>query len=321
MPRALRLLLTPLSSNVGGTRLLFDGARLSFALMGKGLSRVSAGSPVAGKLSLQLKFLDQARAPQDTEQRALASLAGSIAFRELDTPVFTGSSEGWVVDPQANDEAPDAATSQRALRLELATPDFEGAPASQDLVFRLDPERFRFFELRGKLEIGGAVEADLDVSDALDVAITANNPPPLGVTLGVHPPLFDAIPPSARLILTPSEGAPMTFSLASGIDRGDGLLSFLVPAPRPGVLYKAEMMLFPADPATVLFEDFELDQLVAQSNGAPADPLPSLGRDVLAFESTSKATDDEQALQGGPETPSEQQLASFDAHAGTIAVA
>jgi len=143
----------------------------------------------------------------------------------------------------------------------------------------------------------------------------------LGATIGVHPPLFDSIPPSAKLVVTPSEGDPITFPLSSGIDRGDGLLSFLVPSPKPGVLYTAEMTLSPADSPTLLFQDIELNQLVLQSNGASAAPLSSLGADALLFDSTPQAADAEEAVQGGPDGPTDQQLASFDAQAGTVAVA
>jgi len=314
-------MLTPLPSNTGGGRLLFDGARLSFALMGAGLSKASLGSATAGKLSLRMTFLDRARAPQDIEERALATMAGSIVFSGDSAAVFTSDANGWVVAPEADDQAPDGATSQRALRFELESPDFEAAVSSQDLVVRLDPVRFRFLELRTKLEIGGSTEADFDVNDVLDVAITASTPPPLGATIGVHPPLFDSIPPSAKLVVTPSEGDPITFPLSSGIDRGDGLLSFLVPSPKPGVLYTAEMTLSPADSPTLLFQDIELNQLVLQSNGASAAPLSSLGADALLFDSTPQAADAEEAVQGGPDGPTDQQLASFDAQAGTVAVA
>ena len=321
MPRSLRLMLAPLASDVAGARQLFDGARLGLELMGAGLSKATIGSPIGAKISLQMTFLDRARAPQDTEERALAIVSGSIVFRDAVSPAFTADASGWVPDPAADDQAPEGATSQRALRFELDTPDGDDEASSHDLVVKLDPSRFQYLEVRAKLEIGGSTEADFDVNGVLDVVITANNPPPLGVTIGIHPPLFDAIPPSAKLVITPSAGDPITFALTSGIDRGDGLLSFLIPSPQPGVLYTAEMQIRPSEPRTPLFEDFELNQLVAQSNGASADPLSNLGADALVFESRSVLGDDEEAVQGGPDEPSDQQLASFDAQAGTVAVA
>ncbi len=321
MPRSLRLILTPLPANADGTRQLFDGASVSCTVMGGGLSKASIGSSTAGKLSLQMTFLDRARSPQDTEVRALAAMSGSIALRDEDTAVFTGDATGWVLDPAADDQAPDGATSQRALRFEIASPEDAGEATSQDLLFKLDPTRFRYIEVRAKLEVGGSTESDFDVNGVLDIAITADNPPPLGVTIGVHPPLFDAIPATANLIVTPSEGDPITFPLVSGMDRGDGLLSFLVPSPQPGVTYTAEMQIRPSDPRTQLFQGFELNQLVAQSNGSSADPLSNLGADALVFELKSEPEDDEDAVQGGPDAPSDQQLASFDAQGGTVAVA
>ncbi|HKO50878.1 MAG TPA: hypothetical protein VJV79_24375 [Polyangiaceae bacterium] len=321
MPRSLRLMLTPLPSNTGGRRVLFDGARVGFALMGAGLSKARRGSATDGKLALRMTFVDRARAPQETEERALATLNGSIVLSDDGAPVFTADANGWVADPEADDQAPDGAISQRALRFELASPDFDGEVLSQELVVKLDATRFRFFELRAKLEIGGSTEADFDVNDVLDVAITANNPPPLGATIGIHPPLFDVIPPSAKLVVTPSEGKALTFPLGSGIDRGDGLLSFLVPDPKPGVLYSAEVTLFPSDAPTPLFQDLELNQLVLQSNGASVQPLSNLGPDALVFESAPEEDADGEAVQPGPEEPTDQQLASFDAQAGTVAVA
>jgi len=321
VPRSLRLMLEPLSPNADGSRQLFDGAVLSFRAMGEGLSKASIGSPTSAKLSLQMTFLDQARAPQDTEDRPLASMAGSIVFKQIDSPVFSGDPNGWTLDPLAHDQAPEGATSQRALRFELASPDFAGALPNQDLVIKLDPTRFRFIELRAKLEIGGSIEADFAVSGVLDVLITRDNPPPLGATIGIPPPIFDEIPATAKLVLTPSQGDPITFALASGADRGDGLLTFLVPDPRPGVLYKAEMQVAPTAPLTLLFHDIELNQLVAQSEGATAGPLASLGADALVFETAAEGSDDAEVTQGGPDAPSDEQLASFDAQAGTVAVA
>src|SRR5690349_21303924 len=109
--------------------------------MGGGLSKASVDSPAPAKLSLKMTFFDRARAPQDTEERALATLSGSLLFRDDEQAVFGADAAGWVMDPAASDDAPDGATSTRALRFELASPDFEGAASSQDLVVKLDPTR------------------------------------------------------------------------------------------------------------------------------------------------------------------------------------
>lgn len=330
MPRSLRIQLLPLRlAQSDASRLLLDGALLCFGERGKGTSKAEVGAKVPATLSLEMTFLDSARKPLDTEQRPFATLEGQITFRDARTPVFSGTlndagePEGLKLDPQAHDEAPEGATSRRVLRFAFDVPDFEQVPKLQELVIKLDPERFRFMELRAKLAIAGDVEADLDVNDVLDIAITPKNPPPLlsGVTIGIHPPLFDEVPPHATLVITPSSGKPLAFALDSGVDRGDGLLSFTVENPEPGVLYTAEMRVSTNGSGTVLFKDVELHQLVAESEGADPTPLSTFGADTLAFESAIAEPPPGEAIQGGPEETSDEQLASLDAQSGNVAVA
>lgn len=313
----------------GSARLLLDGALLRFGRHGQGTSNMPASATVPAKLLLEMTCMDSGRQPSDVEQRALATMEGQLTFRNGETPVFSasldeeGQVQGLVIGPQAVDEAPDGATSRRVLRFAFGAPDFEQVPTRQELVVKLDPKRFRFLEVRTRLEVAGIVESDFEVNDVLDVAITPKNPPPLvaGATVGIHPPLFDEIPPNATLVITPSTGPALTFALDSGVDRGDGLLSFTVEEPQPGVLYRAEMRVAGASQGTVLFKDVELHQLVAESEGASPAPLSSFLKDALAFESAPAEPARGEAVQGGPEETTDQQLASLDAQAGTVALA
>jgi len=277
-----------------------------------------------------MTFLDRAREPTETETRPLATLAGQLTFADATTPVFTGKlddagvPEGLVVDAKAADDAPEGASSKRLLRFEFTSPDFKNVPSStQTLIIKLDPQRFKFMELGAKLEIAGGSEADFNVNELLDIAITRLNPPPFleGATIGVHPPLFDEIPSGAVLMVTPSSGKPESFDFDEGLDRGDGLLHFVIPDPQPGILYTAEIRLNPAKAGAILFKDIELNQLLLESEGSALSPLPALGVDALAFESTPADPPAGQAVQGGPEETSDEQLAQFNAQSGNSAVA
>lgn len=183
--------------------------------------------------------------------------------------------------------------------------------------------RFKFMELGAKLHIADTVEADFAVNDVLDVAITRHNPTPLveGATIGVHPPLFNEIPKSAVLVVTPTSGKIETFGLGDGIDLGDGLLRFVIPDPLPGTLYSAEIRINPSMPGVVLFKDVELHQMISESQGGATTPLPAFGVDPLAFDSAPAEPPPGQAVQGGPEETSDQQLAQLDARAGNTALA
>ncbi|MDF3066715.1 MAG: hypothetical protein K0R38_2316 [Polyangiaceae bacterium] len=304
--------------------MLFDGALLQFGQQGKGVSKARVDSPADARITLEMTFLDEARSPVDTEARTLATLVGQVTLSRTGAAVFTGTGDeppqGFVVDPTAGSQAPEGATSRRTLRFAFGKADFERVPhPPRALEVKLDPVRFRYLEVRAKLEIDGSIEADFDINDVLDIAITPANPPPVveGVTVGIHPPLFDSIPPHAQLLITPSAGKPISFDLESGRDHGDGLLSFTVPDPQPGVRYKGEIRMQTSGPGTLLFKDLELHQLVLESEGASPAPLSSFGSDGIAFDSVAEDPPAGEAVQGGPEETTADQLAALDAQAGT----
>lgn len=323
MPSSLRVLLSPIRAVADGTRPQFDGAEITLTRHGGGESKAS-GSPQPAKLILQATFLDRAREPRETETRPLAIFEGSLRLRADGAPVFLAPTSdqpfGFTAAPQADEEGPASATSRRVLRFALAAALFEGSEVDEAaLVVKLEPQRFAFMEVRAQLEIAGTIEAAFEVNDVLDVAITRTNPPRLveGATIGIHLPLFDEIPEDATLVVTPSDGEPSTFLLRDGLKRGDGVAVFTVQDPQPGVLYSAEMRLAPSGPGSFLFQGVELHQLLAESTGASPGPLNLEGADALCFEAPEAETPGGEAVQGGPQETTEQQLGSFRAKAGT----
>lgn len=83
-------------------------------------------------------------------------------------------------------------------------------------------------------------------------------------------------PDDFNLTLTPSTGAPQVFEKGDAEDRGDGLLSFKVTDPQPGVLYSATVTLEAGGVAVTLFEAFELHALLLEQGqpDRPATPPP-----------------------------------------------
>jgi hypothetical protein len=78
-------------------------------------------------------------------------------------------------------------------------------------------------EVRAKLELDGAVEAEFDVNDVLDVAITASNPPPLPVPFEVQvtDELGEPVPGATVTVLS---GATTLEGQNEGVADGDGLI-------------------------------------------------------------------------------------------------
>lgn len=323
MPSSLRVLLSPLRAVAEGAGLQFDGAEIILTTHGGGESKASTSLQPA-KLILHATFLDRARQPRDIETRPLASFEGRLGLRADGSPVFVASSSdepsGVTAAPEAYENAPDGATSRRVLRFLWAAAQLEGANSEGvTLVVKLEPKRFAFMEVRAQLEVAGSIEAAFDANDVLDVAITPTNPPRLveGATIGIHVPLFDEIPENATLVVTPSDGEPITFLLREGLDRGDQVIVLTVRDPQPGVRYSGKMRLGSSDTGTLLFDGVELYQLLVESDGSPPGPLSISGVDALTFEAPEAEAPLGEAVQGGPQETSEQQLASFRARAGT----
>jgi len=84
------------------------------------------------------------------------------------------------------------------------------------------------------------------------------------VLLSFHNPAVDTVPDDFTLTLTPSSGAPMGFEKRDATDEGDGLLSFTVTDPPRGVTYAARATLDTGSQEQVVFDGFELHQLLLE---------------------------------------------------------
>jgi hypothetical protein len=103
------------------------------------------------------------------------------------------------------------------------------------------------------------------------------------VLVAFHPPEVDPVPDDFTLTLTPSTGTPIGFEKGDATDEGDGLLSFTLTDPPRGVTYAAHATLEVGGEEIVVFEGFELHQLLLELVQPDRKPTIPPIVDPLAF--------------------------------------
>jgi outer membrane protein OmpA-like peptidoglycan-associated protein len=121
-----------------------------------------------------------------------------------------------------------------------------------------------------------AVETTIDLSGG---ASPSGKP---AVLIGLHPPLFNAIPEAATITFAPDQGPATIFKLKQGLNLGDGLLHYRVEDPQPGAKYKASVRMKADGKEIVLFTDHDLHALA--TSGSQGGSAPELGHDGLVFD-------------------------------------
>lgn len=292
MSNALRILFTPLQSVTTDRPREFDGATLEFTCFGAGQTLAST-SPQPATITLYGVFLDRARMPTRSERKTLATLRGQLQLTTSGAPRFccdvaqAESEQVWESPTKSEADSTNLAdtwANRRVLRIALTPDQFVDATEEPNLiVITVDTRWQRYLEVMAQLEVNGNIEAPIETNGVLDVRITSTNPPgvPYSVSIGVHPPLFDAIPDEASLTLTDTTGSVQRYWFRE-CTKSDGLLYFRVDSPKPGVLYRAEIRLSDAEPPHVLFQDYELYQLLPDQYDPLSDVQP-LGSDGLHF--------------------------------------
>lgn len=136
-----------------------------------------------------------------------------------------------------------------------------------------------------------AVQTTIDLSGGA----SPNGKP--AVLIGLHPPVFNALPESATITFSPDQGPVLVFKLKQGLNLGDGLLHYRIEDPQPGRKYKATIRMKPDGQDILLFADHDLHTLAtAGSQGASA---PQLGHDGLVFDTPPESVTPE-IQTGGP---------------------
>jgi hypothetical protein len=122
---------------------------------------------------------------------------------------------------------------------------------------------------------------------------------PGDVFIALVPPTSEPVPDDFNLTLTPSTGTPQVFEKGDATDLGDGLLSFKVTDPQPGVLYSATVTLEAGGPAVTLFEGFELHALLLEQvqPDRPATPPPFEDPFVFVTDTEDPDADSEPELE------------------------
>ena len=173
---SLRLLLRPIGTP-GRDLEAVQGCTLDLSRHGPGSSNAST-SAVPAKLEFLGRFTSEVRTHPAPDERPLGELAGTV---ELRGPLLQGL---FRCDPTSLDQLrnppPDPATDDdlvdfepRELELEFLDA-FAGAQGEgKKPRLRLPPDAgtFRYLEVVVKLTVSGAVEADVDQNDTLDVLI------------------------------------------------------------------------------------------------------------------------------------------------------
>jgi hypothetical protein len=267
MAHRLRVTLTPLESSVSTAgQKLFDGALLDLQQLGRPPSRLPKGDPRPARLSVFGKFFESVRGDGRSETRLLATLDGQLERAPSGDVRFVGSDEPEkatliaVAPPlvaetdttvMAEHDVPiregAGAARERSLRFAFAPQHFPnvGDPTGEasELRISVDRRQFRYLEVRVALEVDGAIEADGDFNDILDVLVTDINPPetcPCDDCDELGPPAFEAgsAPPD-------DSGAELPIAVALGDRRkvvglGQILLNDFIAQLRLGQIHYAE---------------------------------------------------------------------------------
>jgi hypothetical protein len=188
MPRSIRVKLDPNPTAGDGVVDIVVGVEVSFAKLGRGLSKAKKDNPLPAKLTFHAAFLDVARGQAPRDPKRFATVEGTIELRGGEqVPVFSnGLGEDAVPLAISYDEpVPDASEAtedddeppRRSLQLAFNPSNFEDMldPKLENtrllLPTRANAEESLYMEITTELEIGGQLEAGQDLNDTLDVPL------------------------------------------------------------------------------------------------------------------------------------------------------
>ena len=189
MPFSLRLRLDSVlaADPTPGAPPRVTGLQLGFASRGANLSNAQRAAQVPAKLSFVGRFRSSIRDKPSPQEIAMGDLIGQIQLSGDPVAVtFTcdaASLSQLIQEPAPDDDTsddPNRSFSPRSLDLVLGA-SFAGLESIGKAVPRLflpnDSGQFRYLELCAKLSVAGAIEADFDQNDVLDVLIRLEPPP------------------------------------------------------------------------------------------------------------------------------------------------
>lgn len=189
MAFSLRLRLDPIltASAEAGAPPGVTGLQLGFTTRGANVSNAKRGAQMPSKIEFLGRFTATIRDRPAPEETPLGELSGQIAVTG-DPPVITFTCDPDSLSQLTEEPEPDDETDSddeqpfgpRSLALSLGS-SFAGLENLGDDVPHLflpsDSGQFRYLEVCAKLTVSGAVEADFDQNDVLDVLISLEPPP------------------------------------------------------------------------------------------------------------------------------------------------
>ena len=148
--------------------------RLRLSIHGSGTTSAARNTPRPARISFFLRKIKSVRSGEQSNFELLATLDGQLTLAGPDVqPVFlVGPGPSALQQPQADPNSP------LALRLAFDSEWFSGTDGVGEarLVLPADTNDFNYLELDSQLEVGGAIEADLGVSDPCDVPLPIPQP-------------------------------------------------------------------------------------------------------------------------------------------------
>jgi hypothetical protein len=217
---------------------LADGAAIRLQNLGRAGSGVTV-APKPARIVFIGAFFDAARAASATEARQLAVVNGTIEQGSDGNARFTGDGAGITgsdatLDVFQSPNPPRLGVDQappRVLRLRFEQPDFfqvlPNGASEAELLVAVDSKTVLFMEVGARLEIAGAIEADEQTNDRLDIVVTGTNPPPLQLlSVRLHDAAALPFPAAAVRVTLPGETREL-------VADGEGFVTFLLPPACP----------------------------------------------------------------------------------------
>lgn len=185
MPFSLRLRLDPVSSKPSESAPeRVEGVRLGFTTLGTTLTQVKRDAPLPATLTFVGRMTSSVRDKPAPQEAPLGKLEGKLELTDRKKLVFDCDAESLQALTREPEPEPGSEKlprfAPRALELSFA-PEFRGVESLKEKTARLflpaDAGKFRYLEVFVKLEVAGAVEAEFEQSDVLDVLILPDEPP------------------------------------------------------------------------------------------------------------------------------------------------
>jgi hypothetical protein len=189
VPFSLRLRLDPVFTEPTETApSRVGGLLLAFTTLGTTPTRSKRGEPLPATITFVGRMTASVRDKPAPQEAPLGELEGKLEVTAQRSVVFDCDTESLLkltrqperASENEADSEPLPRFAPRALALSFA-PEFRGVEGLKEKTARLflpqDAGKFRYLEVFAKIEVAGAVEAEFEQSDILDVLVVPDEPP------------------------------------------------------------------------------------------------------------------------------------------------